>query len=464
MEPHITTYVAGRPVLAGGEAMRLWRAGEEQWNAWVADHPDVNIDFRGQDFTGLRDFDASSYSFPQMGDVNFSNVNFGEGDVNFSCVTFGEGYVNFSGATFGKGYVDFSGATFGNGKVNFSNVNFSNVNFGDGRVDFKKATFGEGYVDFSEATFGEGYVDFSEAKFGEGVDFSGATFGKGYVNFSQATFDKGNVIFCCTEFGAGDVNFSDAKFGDGDVRFNGAIFGGEVFFEDAVLGSGEYSFERSAFSGHVRFKGLCGTEKVKGFSLRYASFAKSLSFSSNVSFGCVPDLTNTHIGYHASLNGLTCQPQATTHPDIERLCRLKELAHNNQDTERALAFKALELRAIRKHAATGIPWFLNWSFDFFSDYGRSEWRPAIGLLVVWLVFGVLYQCQSLLPEKSVTQPQPIADGFVLSASQMFPLIPGLRKYDKEGTPVFALLNLMQSTIALVFLFLLVLALRNRFRL
>ena len=88
--------------------------------------------------------------------------------------------------------------------------------------------------------------------------------------------------------------------------------------------------------------------------------------------------------------------------------------------------------------------------------------------VVFLWGGVFI---ALSPPSPFTQK--MADGLVLSASQMFPLIPGLRESRQEalkalygsGIPwEITLLNFLQSTMALMLLFLLGLALRNRFRL
>ena len=280
--------------------------------------------------------------------------------------------------------IDFSGQDF------IGNMTMAGCHFPlHGNVNFSEATFGDVYVSFRKAKFGKGIVDFSYAKFGEGdVLFNTVTFGKGVVDFSRANFGKWEVNFNFAKFGKGIVTFSFATFGEGGVSFNKAIFGGEVCFDAVTFGSGEYDFETVTFPDRVWFRKVLQADKVTAFSLRYSSFAKSLSFSSESPFGCVPDLRDTHIGYHMALQGFACKPQQTTAEDIDRLCRLKELAQNNQDTEHTLAFN--ELRAIRKHQPRGIPWLLNGCFEFFSDYGRSEWRPFLSLLVVWFFFGVAY--------------------------------------------------------------------------
>ena len=192
------------------------------------------------------------------------------------------------------------------------------------------------------------------------------------------------------------------------------------------------------------------------------------------------DLTDTQINSHVSLQGLNIQPKETTSDDIRRFCRLKELAEGQKDHESALEFRAQEMRAARRHEAQGMPWFLNGCFDKVSDYGRSEIRPLCGLGLVWLAFGILYSGLSAWCSQSTAAFYvKLGNGLAFSASQMFPLIPGVRESREAalkalfpGMPPdalslpwgFSALTFFQGLLALALLFLLGLALRNRFRL
>ena len=187
------------------------------------------------------------------------------------------------------------------------------------------------------------------------------------------------------------------------------------------------------------------------------------------------DLTSTHINSHVLLKDLPIKPKKTTQKDIGRFCRLKELADGQKDHERALEFKAQEILATRQHQHKGLAKVLPWCFETFSNYGRSVLRPLVGLIWVWGMFGLIYQSIS---QNASGDWQKLHESLVFSASQMFPLIPGFCE-SREGAlgmlfpslssePFLPLwlsaLAFFQSLLAIIFFFLLGLALRNQFRL
>ena len=89
-----------RVVLAGQDAIDLWRQGRDAWNAWIAKNPEADINFSGVDFS-------------KYGDVSFAGFRFPEGKKNFSETVFSDGNVSSAG-DFGDGY-QFFRATFGDG-------------------------------------------------------------------------------------------------------------------------------------------------------------------------------------------------------------------------------------------------------------------------------------------------------------------------------------------------------------
>jgi uncharacterized protein YjbI with pentapeptide repeats len=347
------------------EWIALWRSGKDKWNAWVAENPVANVDFRKVDFRVSREKWKLSYIlfegfvFPK-GNVDFHGAQFGGGNVNFSSAKFGEGNVNFAGAEFGKGNVDFSDAEFGKGNVNFSsakfgegdvdfsgaefdkgnvdfvgaefgkgkgNVDFRGARFGEGNVNFHGAQFGKGNVDFSGSQFDKGNVDFRGARFGEGnVNFHGAQFGKGNVDFRGSQFDKGNVDFRGSQFGEGNVNFSIARFDEGNVHFIGAEFGkGNVDFVGAEFGKGNVNFSGSQFDkGNVNFSSakfgegdvdFSGAEfGIGNINFSFANFKRSTAItftnptiegSLNLSFittSVVPDFLHADIRHHVFID------------------------------------------------------------------------------------------------------------------------------------------------------------------
>ena len=78
-----------RVVLAGQDAIDLWRQGRDAWNAWIAKNPEADINFSGVDFS-------------KYGDVSFAGFRFPEGKKDFFETIFGDGDVSFFGATLAK--------------------------------------------------------------------------------------------------------------------------------------------------------------------------------------------------------------------------------------------------------------------------------------------------------------------------------------------------------------------------
>src|SRR5262249_30384946 len=140
-----------------------------------------------------------------------------------------------------------------------------------------------------------------------------------------------------------------------------------------------------------------------------------------------------------------------------------------------LAFFALELRTKRLHETKGFwPIALNVAYDWFSDYGRSLWRPLmwlLGLFVISTAVIASMKAQSLTGFVSKLAPA-LALAFTNAR-----LLLGSDKWElrKEGFEHLCgsckanfglwgdLLAYVQSSLSLLFILLIGLALRNRFR-
>ena len=439
------------------------------------------------------------------GNVNFSFAQFGEGDVDFSKTRFGKGDVDFSYAQFGEGNVDFSSTQFGEGNVDFSktrfwegNVSFTLAQFGKGIVNFYKAQFGEGKVSFTLARFGEGNVLFSESRFGEGdVDFSHTQFGEGEVFFYKTRFGEGDVDFSKTQFREGNVDFSNTQFGEGKVSFTLAQFGeGNVNFSEAQFGEGNVDFLGAKFDEDVNFqliqvggnlilRELEESSEITSFLMKGASVDGLLSLSDNT-FNCVPDLTETNIKHDVELQTLNVRlkrerlnrkglwaEKSQDSRDIERLRKLKQIAENNKHHEAALRFHADEMRAKRWHKKeVGGFGFLGSVLDLLYStacrYGQSIARPFIGLAITWCCFFAAFQYFIISQSKNTDWLKTAI--FVISNSLPFiSVAKEVRKdfselYFAESMNLYYSLVITQAVFSLLFVFLIGLGLRNRFRL
>jgi hypothetical protein len=394
-----------RIVLTGDEALQKFLAGKEVWNAYIEQYPEADVNFSGVDFSkhskeANRRLNFSGYLFPLKGDVYFTRARFGEGNVSFHEATFGEGVVDFRYATFGKGHVNFGGARFGQGDVNF-----------------RYATFGTGYVNFRKVTFG-----------------------KGAVNFMAATFDGGYV------------NFRETTFGEGDVNFKGA----------RILGPADFS-------------ALITPSTITSLHFRHCTFGHSLNLSGN-HLRCIPDLTYTKISHQISLDGLECEPllneKGIPDPkDGDRLCRLKEIAETNKNHEQALNFHIKEMR-VKRHHLSGLNLTIDKAFDAVSEYGRSVMKPLAWLIRSWYVSGLIYSFISIYLSPLKSGLEHFGNGFLYAIAQAIPFVAAGRESSKasitalfgDDVPIYLFfISLTQGLISFLLIFLIGLALRNRFR-
>ncbi|MBU2708788.1 pentapeptide repeat-containing protein [Zooshikella marina] len=527
MNEMVSSPTKAKVSLGPDEAVGLWLQGKEVWNKWVEENPVADVSFSNVDFNshckGLGPVDFSGFFFP-FGKVSFEGSTFNnrqmKRSVHFTMTKFGKSEVSFYGARFGNGHVDFSGAQFGGEGVTFErskfgkgDISFYNAQFGNGNVSFEKTIFGEGNVSFDGAEFGEGEISFLMAQFGNGrVSFEEVIFGRGNIDFYEVDFGNGNVSFRNAKFGEGNVVFIGAKFGEGDVSFNkvhfynkhlvfdnakfsegelcfsgtliyskfvsfaGAEFKGELNFSPEYVNKGYYTFEDIDCYQRVNFTSLWGDQKIIFLSFRFSNFNKSFRLAG--SFNCIPDLTHTKVSHKVTVHGLRCNlkrsgffRKAEDPEDEARLRRLKDIAEDNKDHESALAFHANEMRARRWHNAGFWASILDLLFDKTSNYGQSVYLPSMWLLGLNLWVILLFY----IPWPSTLEK--VGEAFKLSAINTFPFISGAKDirsnsiqelFCSAGTSPLTCTTpdavfIIQGLLSFIFLFLIGLGLRNRFR-
>jgi len=382
--------------LEGQEAIDLWLAGDEAWNAWVSNNNLANVDFEGLDFGEIRKIHDLDW-------VSFRNYKFPVGIISFQGAKFGDRAVEFVEAQFGDGYVNFERAKFGEGPVRFQRAQF-----GDGLVRFQGAQFGDGAVDFYEAQFGDGEVNFSGAKFGDGeVSFERINKGKGAFNFTPQD------LFLCKK-----LNFSNATLGS--------------------------------------FLSISDIDSPAVLNLQHTKLSYPIDFD------------NANIRFRSAYHYLDFQ-KAIEKSDSTSFRRLKKLAKDADDHERALDFFAKEMRSAYWHSITGPKLAVFYLYDWISDYGRSIFRPLVGLLVTVFLYAQLYT------DQATVSSSVFLDALKFSMSHVLPIYPGVREVhqnlgnqlfggDLVSPPWWLMVTITsQYVLSTMLLFLLGLALRNRFR-
>lgn len=423
-----------KQTLEGGAALNLWRQGREVWNSWINENPGCNISFDGVDFSRYRDSD---------------------GNLSFTGYCFGDGNVHFNGATFGDG-----------------NVIFAKVTFGDGHLIFAKVIFDSGDVIFTNATFGKGVIDFSEAAFSDcNVIFTNSNFGDGYVDFFKATFADSNMYFFGATFGDGEINFHQARIK-------------ELYFTPKTVGACSIQAEELSIKDRAIFNLPSSASNLKTFNLHSASFDGPFTLTGDLNI--VPDLRATRYSHQVDLSDLKVKlPRISAKlgwpPKLSRVAkdpkngarlrRLKEIAETNKDHQAALRFSADENRAKRWIETSWFGSVLDMAFSAFSDYGQNILRPFVALIVLTAASMGLYK--TLATATFTNWWTGWAQGAVLSASNSLPFLPQSRDLREDAlTALYGtdpglsvdILMITQGVLSFVFLFLIGLGLRNRFRL
>lgn len=461
------------------------------------DFPTFSVDFSYTDWDNEKDF--SGFVFPVC--------------TNFSFAKFGNG-VNFYSATFDE-LADFTSATFGS-SVLFTFTTFSNV------ADFTSATFGF-WVRFTSAIFGV-FAIFKSARFGSAAIFTSTTFG-GRADFTSTTFSNG-ADFCSTTFDYGtdfisttfgdNANFYSATFGN-NTLFTSAKFGEFACFISTTFGDNT-DFTKAIFSNtekrngvtmfeHSNFKDINFSEaKFDGdSSFRHAKFTQDADFSDAVFTkvpkfaGCEVDgvlkFTNAkwpELASHAKNYDKNSKYFANLSIDYSQIKRkMEEIKLHNYE----LFFHGKELEAKiydkTTPSLTRLAFLTRLDYRFYrftSNFGQSIIRPFFGLLLCIVFFTICYLsifakdysnvCDNNLGcelASNWVENDSFTKAFYAVLHNSVPLIPndsaiskiilGLKEGKDTDFNLMAyssirFLNVLFSTI---FLFLIGLGIRNRFR-
>ena len=239
-----------------------------------------------------------------------------------------------------------------------------------------------------------GFSNFTNAFFGEYTDFEGVSF-ESVSLFKQIEF-KGSAKFNKVRF-VGNSIFNDSNF-DSFAYFSNAIFLNQVHFQGVI-------FNIFASFRNVEFNQQC--EFNNNFNTYHEEWSPETVFNANVDF---ENAIFKNVGHFERVQFTKFIPSflgvdtATTRLEfsgdnyftkndisedaIKRLGLLKRLADEHGQTDQALNFNALELRAkaLQPDADFWVKWF-TLAYEIVSDFGRSFTKPLkfyIRLLLITL--------------------------------------------------------------------------------
>lgn len=439
------------------ESLALYAKGRDAWNAWanemLAKKAELEKDGQWQSDQFEHGVNQETKDWERDSKVDFYGHIFND-KVDFSSFIFPYS-VNFENATFSS-HVKFTNATFG-GNAIFLNATFSHF------TDFIGATFNDSAL-FYGAIFNE-HALFNIAKFGSVSVFDNTTF-KVHAMFTKAIF-------------RGNSRFDRAKFTE-NADFDGALFENSAVFDDTT------------FESHSSFTAIEGKSL---FSFRHAKFHLAPDFN-QAHFTEAPQFDNSDFSIAISHN------QSKNKNDLSSRWRaLKRLAVQGHDHERELIFFAAEIKSQRGIQDKVLPnpidyiknnnndafwpggarYWLGYLYEYSSDFGRSVILPLFWLLFFVFLFQVIYLKYSIDSEPpetiscdrteaalylSVRNALPFlpATGYSENLSRSYACLYGKHSDGKENVPnAIVFISIFQTILSTILIFLLLLALRNHFR-
>lgn len=364
----------------------------------------------------------------------------------------------------------------------------------------RTAIRGEYTIHFDRHDFGDGEKDFFEYSFPCSVSFVGAKFGNGSVSFDRATFANGDVLFEMTSFGTGTVSFHAANFGNGNLWIADAKFDyGFASFIEAKIDNGNVFFIDTEFSTL-----WAQNMNITGDLFVDAAFNKSANFNSlkvggtadfsGSTFAEAPDFRDAKLDRPPEVARMVVPPPklvrtgwqpfriAKNEDDVARYRKLKAMALAANDHEKDGEFFAYEMLAKRGRETTTISGLLfNTLYHQLGNFGQSYLRPLAWMAASFCFFAAVY---GLIIGKAGGWPANLLFALETSLRNAVPLfgalfkaIPAPKDHKSAFDRMFATLSdagvnmdligwigMAQSLFGGVLLFLLLLALRNKFRL
>ena len=371
-------------------------------------------------------------------------------------------------------YMDFSGHTFSD-KADFSELillrsNFDNARF-EGRVEFSDKTrfydqawfhktIFERNLDCYKARF-EAPVSFVGAHFKQGAYFIGVEF-RGGAYFTEVVF-KGQVMF-------NDSKFEERYFSWGSTAshladFTNAKFMARTSFRKVLFGNDESAYSRRIWP-----------ERRADFS--GAEFRAATDFRGAV-FGGVPAFFHTTLHEDTDFGRIDWEKAETDHIPVDYAIRAWErleliMSRLEKPLDRHRFFR-LKMRA-RRRADGRFLRVANWLFETIADYGWGVGRAFSWWLGHWLIASLILLANTCFGTTTVAwwKLSLAALGTGFSNAHTFLFLTANSGYLEKGRKVvenndaWGLLTVgvgtVEAVLGPIFLFLLLLTLRNRFRL
>ena len=370
-------------------------------------------------------------------------------------------------------YMDLSGHMFPD-KVDFSELilvlsNFCGVQF-------------EGEVSSSDRTRFYGQTFFDEVTFKSNVHFYKTQF-DAPVSFDRSRFKSG-ATFIGMEF-MGGASFRDVLF-ESIIMFNDSRFE-ERYYSGGVIPLILADFTNAKFMARASFReALFGNDDSaysrRGWPERRADFTNAEFMAATdfrkVVFGGAPAFFNTTLHEDTDFGGIDWKKAETVHIPVDYAIRAWErleliMSKIEKPLDRHQFFR-LKMRARRRTDGLFLR-VVNWLFDSIADYGWGVGRAFAWWIGHWTVSGLVLfanTCSAAattewwkLALAALATGFANAHAFLLLASPGGYLAAGRKLLEENDEwSLLTVIGTAETVLGPIFLFFLLLTLRNRFRL
>ncbi len=370
--------------------------------------------------------------------------------------------------------MDFSGHVFSGG-TDFSQLILVHATFRDAQfkddVSFSDETRFYAKSRFDNVRF-ESTVLFDRTQFEAPACFHGSRF-KGGATFIGVTF-------------MGGASFTDATF-ESNVMFNDSKFE-ERYFSGGITISCLADFRSTTFEAAVSFREVLFGNDASAYSRRLwperradfsdAQFKSSADFR-GAAFGGVPAFFGTRLHEDTDFGRVNWDAAETKHIPADYAIRAWErlelmMSKLEKPLDRHLFYR-LKMRA-RRRVDGKFMWVANWLFETLADYGWGVGRAFCWWLLHWTVSGLILLV-NVYPEDTAIDRWRLclaALGTGFSNAHAFLRLSARGGYLEHGRRLLEdnhasnvltmVVGTTEAVLGPILLFLLLLTIRNRFRL
>tara|TARA_A100001518_G_C1222706_1_gene68024 strand:- start:1029 stop:2186 length:1158 start_codon:yes stop_codon:yes gene_type:complete len=298
-------------------------------------------------------------------------------------------------------------------------------------------------------------------------------------SFTKVSIDKCTVGELLMQYSS--VQRFQVKGGIGHIisfQFDGTEFKGRVDISGVEVRSCFDGFDRTF--AHAKFNEKVVIAKAK-FPLSVLSDVElKAPIDIAPSSGPVEDLFEEELDEIRAEISAGVSEGERRRRQLERACQLicdRHEKDGRKDLEHRYRRMELKARAFRDGVETSTR-FITWSYDFFSDFGRSIFRPLRGLFLAVFVFFVLYwiigsYAQGLkLDWSAPLNAEAMTDAGLLAIDKIFPFGASVEETDLFDSKLFggegggvsiiaSALSVVQTIFSGIMLFLVGLSVRTK---